>query len=170
MPPLSLPLLQSGKPSVWEEAIYAFLVGKRGRSGSTRTVESHARMLWPFFRTRTPDQVRAADVLGYALGSAPRGTAATPGPRSPRTEPLLLNAAKGPSPWPPARRGGVGWPRQRAVMGKSDGSTRRSPASHAASHGGLIRSHLVESVDESSAANDRRVPQNDAMHGGPRDL
>src|SRR5450756_2805606 len=66
MPPLSLPALQSGKPTAWEEAIYAFLVEKRSRSGSTRTVESYARMLWPFFRVRTPDQVRSADVLAYA--------------------------------------------------------------------------------------------------------
>src|SRR5674476_1347145 len=58
MPPLSLPALQSGKPTAWEEAIYAFLVEKRSRSGSTRTVESYARMLWPFFRVTTPDPVR----------------------------------------------------------------------------------------------------------------
>jgi len=58
MPPLSLPALQSGKPTAWEEAIYAFLVEKRARSGSTRTVESYARMLWPFFRVTTPDRVR----------------------------------------------------------------------------------------------------------------
>jgi hypothetical protein len=68
MPPLSLPALQSGKPTVWEEAIYAFLVEKRSRSGSTRTVESYSRMLWPFFRVTTPDQVRSADVLAYAHG------------------------------------------------------------------------------------------------------
>ena len=34
--------------------------------------------------------------------------------------------------------------------------------------GGLI--HLVESVDESRAGNARRVPQNDAMDGAPRDF
>ena len=68
MPPLSLPALQSGTPTAWEEAIYAFLVEKRSRSGSTRTVESYARMLWPFFRVTTPDQVRSADVLAYAHG------------------------------------------------------------------------------------------------------
>ena len=72
MPPLSLPVLRSGKPTVWEEAIYAFLVEKRGRSGSTRTVESYARMLWPFFRVTTPDQVRSADVSRRRMGSAPR--------------------------------------------------------------------------------------------------
>src|SRR5450756_2762421 len=30
MPSLSLPALQSGKPTAWDEAIYAFLVEKRG--------------------------------------------------------------------------------------------------------------------------------------------
>src|ERR1035437_701536 len=73
MPPLSFPALQSGKPTVWEEAIYAFLVEKRSRSGSTRTVESYARMLWPFFRVTTPDKVRSADVLAYAHGIGSSG-------------------------------------------------------------------------------------------------
>jgi hypothetical protein len=40
MPATPLPALQSGHPSAWEEAVYAFLVEKRARSGSTRTVES----------------------------------------------------------------------------------------------------------------------------------
>src|SRR5664279_1379996 len=73
MPPLSLPALQSGTPTAWEEAIYAFLVEKRSRSGSTRTVESYARMLWPFFRVTTPDQVRPSDVLAYAHGIGASG-------------------------------------------------------------------------------------------------
>src|SRR5664280_2630875 len=73
MPTLSLPALQSGTPTAWEEAIYAFLVEKRSRSGSTRTVESYARMLWPFFRVTTPDQVRSADVLAYAHGVGASG-------------------------------------------------------------------------------------------------
>jgi len=68
MSPQSLPALPSGTPTAWEEAIYAFLVEKRSRAGSTRTVESYARMLWPFFRMTTPDQVRSADVLAYAHG------------------------------------------------------------------------------------------------------
>ena len=72
MNPTPLPALQSGKPTAWEEAIYAFLVEKRSRSGSTRTVESYARMLWPFFRVTTPDQVRSADVLSYAHGIGAR--------------------------------------------------------------------------------------------------
>jgi integrase len=73
MPPTPLPALQTGRPSAWEEAVYAFLVEKRARSGSTRTVESYARMLWPFFAAKTPDQVRSADVLAYAHGIGPSG-------------------------------------------------------------------------------------------------
>src|ERR1035437_8182051 len=73
MPPQSLPALPSGTPTAWEEAIYAFLVEKRSRSGSTRTVESYSRMLWPFFRVTTPDHVRPADVLAYAHGIGASG-------------------------------------------------------------------------------------------------
>ena len=68
MNPQALPALPSGDPSAWEQALYAFLVEKGNRSGSRRTVESYGRMLWPFFRGRTPDQVRPADVLAYAHG------------------------------------------------------------------------------------------------------
>jgi hypothetical protein len=73
MPPQSLPAIPSGKPTAWQEAIYAFLVEKRSRSGSTRTVESYAGMLWPFFRATTPVQVRSADVLAYAHGIGASG-------------------------------------------------------------------------------------------------
>ena len=73
MNPTPLPALPSGTTTAWEEAIYAFLVEKRSRSGSTRTVESYARMLWPFFRVTTPDQVRSADVLAYAHGIGASG-------------------------------------------------------------------------------------------------
>jgi site-specific recombinase XerC len=66
--PQLLPARSTGDPTAWEEAVYAFLVEKRARSGSTRTVESYARMLWPFFRVTTPDRVRSADVLAYAHG------------------------------------------------------------------------------------------------------
>jgi hypothetical protein len=45
MPPLSVPVPVPGKPTTWEEAVYAFLVENRARSGSRRTVESYARML-----------------------------------------------------------------------------------------------------------------------------
>jgi hypothetical protein len=49
-----LPALQSGEPSTWDQALYAFLVEKGNRSGSHRTVESYSRMLWPFFSGRRP--------------------------------------------------------------------------------------------------------------------
>jgi integrase/recombinase XerC len=65
-----LPALQSGDPSAWDQALYAFLVEKGNRSGSKRTVESYSRMLWPFFaeRSLTPDRVKPADVLGWVHG------------------------------------------------------------------------------------------------------
>ncbi len=47
MNPQLLPVASSGDPSAWEEAIYAFLVERGNRSGSSRTVEGHARMLSP---------------------------------------------------------------------------------------------------------------------------
>ena len=43
-----LPAAQSGDADPWDQAIYAFLVEKGNRSGSHRTVEGYARMLWPF--------------------------------------------------------------------------------------------------------------------------
>jgi site-specific recombinase XerD len=63
-----LPALAAGDPTIWDQALYAFLVEKGNRSGSTRTVESYSRMLWPFFRGRTPDVVRPPDILAYAHG------------------------------------------------------------------------------------------------------
>jgi len=65
-----LPVLASGDPSAWDQAIYAFLVEKGNRSGSRRTVESYSRMLWPFFADlgKTPDRVKPADVLAWVHG------------------------------------------------------------------------------------------------------
>ncbi len=63
-----LPALQSGDPSAWDQALYAFLVEKGNRSGSRRTVEGYSRMLWPFLNGRTPDRVKPAEVLAYAHG------------------------------------------------------------------------------------------------------
>jgi integrase/recombinase XerC len=75
MNPQPLPALSSGDPGVWDQALYAFLVEKGNRSGSTRTVESYSRMLWPFFRGRAPDLIRPADVLAYAHGIGVSGRA-----------------------------------------------------------------------------------------------
>ena len=80
----ALPALQTGDPSQWDQALYAFLVEKGNRSGSKRTVESYSRMLWPFFSGTTPDRVRPADVLAYAHGIGASGrvpTGATIGAR-----------------------------------------------------------------------------------------
>ena len=46
-------------PSPWDESLYAFLAEKGRRSGSRRTVEGYARMLWPFFNRlgKTPPEV-----------------------------------------------------------------------------------------------------------------
>jgi site-specific recombinase XerD len=70
-----LPALTSGDPSVWDQALYAFLVEKGNRSGSRRTVESYSRILWPFFADlgRTPERVRPADVLRWVHGIGKSG-------------------------------------------------------------------------------------------------
>jgi integrase/recombinase XerC len=70
-----LPALTSGDPSVWDQALYAFLVEKGNRSGSRRTVESYSRMLWPFFGDlgKTPDRVKPADVLAWVHGIGKSG-------------------------------------------------------------------------------------------------
>lgn len=74
MPATPLPALPSGSPSVWEEAVYAFLAEKERRSGSRRTVEGYARMLWPFFdRVGSPDRVTPAHVLAWAHGIGASG-------------------------------------------------------------------------------------------------
>jgi len=70
-----LPVLASGDPSAWDQALYAFLIEKGNRSGSKRTVESYGRMLWPFFaeRSLTPDRVKPADVLAWVHGIGKSG-------------------------------------------------------------------------------------------------
>jgi hypothetical protein len=61
-------------PDAWRQAVYAFLVEKGARSGSRRTVEGYARMLWPFLeRVGPPDRVTSADVLAFAHGIGASG-------------------------------------------------------------------------------------------------
>src|SRR5262245_18170399 len=76
--PRSFPTLATGDPGVWNQALYAFLVEKGNRSGSTRTVESYGRMLWPLFSGRPPDAVHAPDVLAYAHGIGLSGRPPSP--------------------------------------------------------------------------------------------
>jgi site-specific recombinase XerD len=53
----------------WQQTVVAFLAEKERRSGSHRTVETYARMLWPFLlRVGSPDQVTPAHVLAWAHG------------------------------------------------------------------------------------------------------
>jgi Phage integrase family len=84
MPQPLLPAL-AGEPSKWDEALYAFLAEKGRRSGSRRTVEGYARMLWPFFQRlgKTPDRVIPPDVLAWAHGIGLSGKVHRPRPSAP---------------------------------------------------------------------------------------
>ena len=58
----------------WAQTVVAFLAEKERRSGSRRTVEGYARMLWPFLtRVGSPDQVTPAHVLAWAYGMGASG-------------------------------------------------------------------------------------------------
>jgi site-specific recombinase XerD len=58
----------------WQQTVVAFLAEKERRSGSHRTVESYARMLWPFLtKVGSPDQVTPAHVLAWAHGIGASG-------------------------------------------------------------------------------------------------
>jgi site-specific recombinase XerD len=61
-------LAPGGEVDSWEQAIYAFLAEKERRSGSGRTVQAYARMLFHFFGTlgKTPEQVTSQEVFAYA--------------------------------------------------------------------------------------------------------
>jgi integrase/recombinase XerC len=58
----------------WTQTVVAFLAEKERRSGSRRTVEGYARMLWPFLdRIGSPDRVTPAHVLAWAHGIGASG-------------------------------------------------------------------------------------------------
>src|SRR5450759_1963377 len=53
----------------WQSTVMAFLAEKERLSGSKRTVEGYARMLWPFLvGFASPSQVTPAHVLAWAHG------------------------------------------------------------------------------------------------------
>ena len=55
--------------SGWQQTVMAFLAEEHRRSGSQRTVESYARMLWPFLGGfESPAAVTPAHVLAWAHG------------------------------------------------------------------------------------------------------
>jgi len=74
MNPQLLPAHARDDATAWERTLYAFLGDKERRSGSRRTVESHARMLWRFFeRVGSPDHVTPAHVLAWSHGIGASG-------------------------------------------------------------------------------------------------
>jgi integrase/recombinase XerC len=69
MNPHYLPATARDDVPAWQQTVVAFLAEKERRSGSRRTVETYARMLWPFLlRVGSPDLVTPAHVLSWAHG------------------------------------------------------------------------------------------------------
>ena len=74
MNPQLLPAQLRGDVPAWAQTVQAFLAEKERRSGSRRTVESYARMLWPFLeRVGSPQAVTPAHVLAWAYGIGASG-------------------------------------------------------------------------------------------------
>ena len=74
MNPHLLPAQLRDDVPAWTQTVLASLAEKERRSGSRRTVESYARMLWPFFeRVGSPEQVTPAHVLAWAHGIGASG-------------------------------------------------------------------------------------------------
>jgi hypothetical protein len=69
MNPQLLPATAPEDVPAWQQTVVAFLAEKERRSGSRRTVDTYARMLWPFLtRVGSPDLVTPAHVLARAHG------------------------------------------------------------------------------------------------------
>jgi site-specific recombinase XerD len=74
MNPQLLPATAPDDVPAWQQTVVAFLAEKQRRSGSRRTVEGYARMLWPFLtRVGSPDLVTPAHVLAWAHGIGASG-------------------------------------------------------------------------------------------------
>src|SRR6266542_7150570 len=74
MYPHLLPATAPDDVTAWQQTVLAFLAEKERRSGSRRTVEGYARMLWPFLgRVGSPDRVTPAHVLAWAYGIGASG-------------------------------------------------------------------------------------------------
>src|SRR5207249_9559581 len=74
MNPQLLPAQLDADAPAWTQGVQAFLAEKERRSGSRRTVEGYARMLWPFLRSvGSPDRVTPAHVLAWAHGIGASG-------------------------------------------------------------------------------------------------
>jgi hypothetical protein len=65
MNPQLLPATAPDDVPAWQQTVVAFLGEKERRSGSRRTVESYARMPWPFLtRVGSPDLVSPGSCIG----------------------------------------------------------------------------------------------------------
>lgn len=74
MNPQLLPAAFRDDVPAWAQTVVAFLAEKERRSGSRRTVEGYARMLWPFLdRIGSPELVTPAHVLAWAHGIGASG-------------------------------------------------------------------------------------------------
>jgi integrase/recombinase XerC len=74
MNPQLLPAQLRDDVPAWAQTVVAFLAEKERRSGSRRTVEGYARMLWPLLgRIGSPDRVTPAHVLAWAHGIGASG-------------------------------------------------------------------------------------------------
>jgi integrase/recombinase XerC len=72
--PQLIPATPAGDSTGWQQTVMAFLAEKERRSGSRRTVEGYARMLWPFLGGfASPDRVTPAHVLAWAHGIGASG-------------------------------------------------------------------------------------------------
>ena len=70
----SLPSTVDPDAPGWAQTVVAFLAEKERRSGSRRTVDSYARMLWPFLTSvGSPDRVTPAHVFAWAHGIGASG-------------------------------------------------------------------------------------------------
>lgn len=72
--PHYLPATARDDVPAWQQTVVGFLAEKERRSGSHRTVETYARLLWPFLlRVGSPDLVTPAHVLAWAHGAGASG-------------------------------------------------------------------------------------------------
>jgi integrase/recombinase XerC len=69
MPTQLLPDLAPADIPAWQRSVVAFLAEKERRSGSRRTVEGYARLLWPFLnQIGSPELVTPGHVLAWGYG------------------------------------------------------------------------------------------------------
>ena len=97
MNPQFLPAIAPDDGPAWQQTVFAFLAEKERRSGSRRTVEGYARLLWQFLlRVGSPELVTPAHVLAWAYGIDSGRWVCSPPDWSPDGTEVM--------PWPRARR------------------------------------------------------------------